>query len=128
MSFDTSSEEQKLYAEQMRHQARIYQNVKFCQEKQEVKVMSQRRLVRVYVVDPNENVPLDQALIYSGEEMLTDATDQELFFEIDLRDIVADHNKKRVKIVDKKIKERTQYLEPIKIRDLRMTVVNYAAF
>jgi len=87
-----------------------------------------RRLVQVFIADPNENVPLDIALLYSGEQKLTDATDQELFFEIDIKTILEAHNAKRVKIVDKKVKERTEYLEPAKIRDLKMVVVNVASF
>lgn len=90
--------------------------------------MSARRLVQVFIADPNENIPLEQSLLYSGEQKLTDATDQELFFEIDIKTILAAHNEKRVKIVDKKIKERTEYLEPAKIRDLKMVVVNVASF
>lgn len=87
-----------------------------------------RRLVQVFIADPNENVPLDQSLLYSGEQKLTDATDQELFFEIDIRGALETHNAKRVKMVDKKVKERTEYLEPAKIRDLKMVVVTVATF
>lgn len=87
-----------------------------------------RRLVQVVIVDPNENIPLDQCLLHMGEKKLTDATDQELFFEIDIKDILAKHNERRVKVVDKKVKERTEYLEPAKIRDLKMVVVNIASF
>ena len=87
-----------------------------------------RRLVKVIIVDPDENLPLDHCLLYSGEEKLTDATEQELFFEIDIRDLLAKHNERRIKIVDKKVKERTEHLEPAKIRDLKMVVVNVASF
>lgn len=87
-----------------------------------------RRLVQVFIADPNENVPLEDSLLYSGEQKLTDATDQELFFEIDMKTILAAHNEKRVKIVDKKVKDRTEYLEPVKIRDLKMVVVTVAGF
>lgn len=90
--------------------------------------MTARRLVQVFIADPNENIPLEQSLLYSGEQKLTDATDQELFFEIDIKGILDKHNEKRVKIADKKIKERTEYLEPAKIRDLKMVVVNVASF
>ena len=41
-----------------------------------------RRLVKVIIIDPNENVPLEDAVLYMGEEVLTDLTDQELFFEL----------------------------------------------
>jgi hypothetical protein len=90
--------------------------------------MASRRLVKVVIVDPNENVPLEDCVLYSGEEKLTDATDQELFFEIDIKGILEAHNAKRVKVVDKKVKERTEHLEPAKIRDLKMVVVNVATF
>lgn len=87
-----------------------------------------RRLVQVFIADPNENIPLTDSLLYSGDQKLTDATDQELFFEIDIKDILAKHNEKRAKTVDKKVKERVEYLEPAKIRDLKMVVVNVASF
>lgn len=87
-----------------------------------------RRLVQVFIADPDENVPLDRALLYSGSQKFTDATDQELFFEIDIKSILDNYNDERVKLVNKKVKERTEYLEPVKIRDLKMTVVNIATF
>ena len=96
--------------------------------KQEINVMASRRLVKVVIVDPNENVSLDDCVLFSGDEKLTDATDQELFFEIDIKTILEKHNAKRVKFIDKKVKERTEHLEPAKIRDLKMVVVNIASF
>lgn len=88
----------------------------------------QRRLVKVIIIDPNENVPLEDCVLYSGDEKMTDATDQELFFEVDIKKILDEHNAKRVKLLDKKVKERTEHLEPAKIRELKMVVVNIAAF
>jgi hypothetical protein len=102
-------------------------NVNF-KPQQEIIAMAARRLVKVVIVDPNENVPLEDAVLYNGEEKMTDATDQELFFEIDIKKVLDDHNAKRAKMIDKKVKERTEYLEPAKIRDLKMVVVNIAAF
>jgi len=90
--------------------------------------MATRRLVQVFIADPNDNVPMADSLLYSGDQKLTDATDQELFFEIDIKTILEKHNEKRVKMIDKKIKERTEYLEPAKIRDLKMVVVTVAGF
>lgn len=94
----------------------------------EVAEKPKTRFVRVLIVDPDENIALPDRLIFSGDEKLTDLTDQELFFELDIRDLLAKHNEKRIKVVDKAVKERTQYLEPAKIRDLRMVVVNVASF
>jgi hypothetical protein len=96
--------------------------------KKELPVMTARRLVQVFIADPDENVPLDQSMLYSGEQKLTDATDQELFFEIDIKSALEKHNADRIKIINKKVKERTEYLEPAKIRDLKMVVVNVATF
>jgi hypothetical protein len=89
---------------------------------------SQRRLVQVVIVDPDENVPIEQCLLHHGEPKLTDATDQELFFEIDIKRLLDAHNEKRVKLTNKKVKERVEQLEPAKIRDLRMAVVEIARF
>lgn len=94
----------------------------------EPEVMSTRRLIQVLIADPNENVPLDMCLLHKGEQKLTDLTDQELFFEIDIKTILDAHNTKRVLLVDKKVKERTENLEPARIRDLKMTVVTVAQF
>lgn len=87
-----------------------------------------RRLVQVIIVDPNDNIPLDQCLLYKGDPKLTDATDQELFFELDIKDMLAKHNAERVKLFDKKVKDRVEHLEPAKVRDLKMVVVNIASF
>lgn len=92
----------------------------------EVKI--KRRLVQVFIADPDENVPLVDTLLYSGVQQLTDATDEELFYEVDIKTILAAHNAKRIKMVNKKVKERTEYLEPAKIRELRMVVVTVASF
>lgn len=87
-----------------------------------------RRIVQVYIADPSEAVPLADSILYTGEQKMTDLTDQELFFEIDIRAILAAHNAKRAKIVNKAIKDRTEYLEPAKVRDLKMVVVTVASF
>lgn len=87
-----------------------------------------RRLVQVFIADPDENIPLEKSLLYTGSQKLTDATDQELYFEIDIKTMLEKHNAERTKIVNKKVKERTEYLEPARVRDLRMVVVNVATF
>jgi len=106
----------------------IPENVHLQNLKKEKPTMTSRRLVQVFIADPEENVPLERSLLYSGEQKLTDATDQELFFEIDIKSVLEKHNEVRIKFVNKKVKERTEYLEPAKIRDLKMVVVNVATF
>lgn len=95
----------------------------------EEKPVSDRRLVKVIIVDPDENVKLEDAMLYNSNEQFTDLTDQELFFEIDIKALLAAHNDKRMMTVDKdKSKDETVYLEPIRIRDLKMVVLNIAKF
>lgn len=98
------------------------------QDKEMANPTTGRRLVKVIVMDPNENVPLDKCILYSGEEKLTDLTDQELFFELDVKALLDKHNAMRVELIDKKVKERVEKLEPVKIRELKMVVVNIAQF
>jgi hypothetical protein len=87
-----------------------------------------RRVVQVYIADSNENVPLEDSILYTGKQKLTDLTDQELFFELDIRTLLAEHNEKRIKVIDKKVKDRTEHLEPARVRDLKMVVVTVASF
>jgi hypothetical protein len=97
-------------------------------KKEKEDMASKRRLVQVIVIDPDENMPLEHCLLYRGDQKLTDATDQELFFELDIKELLAQHNEKRVTYHDKKIKERVQKLEPARVRDLRMVIVTAAEF
>lgn len=95
---------------------------------QEIKPMPKRRVVQVFIADTDENVPLENCVIYRGEQKLTDATDQELFFELDIKSLLDKHNKLRIGFLDKSVKERDEYLEPVKVRDLKMIVVTVAEF
>ena len=54
-----------------------------------------RRIVKIFIVDPDENVPLEQCLLHRSEEKFTDLTDQELFFELDIKNMLQDHNADR---------------------------------
>jgi hypothetical protein len=90
-----------------------------------IKSMS-KRLVRVFLVDPNASVPLESSMLFKCEEKLTDLTDQELFFEMPVQELLAQHNALRVTLVDKEASKRSNkevLLEPAKIRDLTMTVL-----
>lgn len=87
-----------------------------------------RRLVQVIVADPDPKLPLDKALMYKGAEQFTDLTNEELFYELDIKGILAKHNEQRVTVVDKTVKDRTEMLEPARVRDLKMVVVEIAKF
>jgi hypothetical protein len=98
---------------------------------QEQQSVSNARIVKVFIADPNDNLPLAKRVLYKGEEMLTDLTDQELFYEVPIAEMLAKHNEYRKSVVDKKQAEkfgRDIFLEPARIRDLRMVVVDVAKF
>ena len=87
------------------------------------------RLVKIFIVDPNQNVPLDKRLIYRGDEVITDLTDQELFFDIDIAGLLKKHNEFRVTVEDKKAnKDKPVMLEAARVRDLKMQVIVLAQF
>lgn len=90
--------------------------------------MTDRRLVRVLVVDTEENLPVEDALLYDSKEIFTDKTDQELYFDVPMQELLKAHNDKRIKVLDKSVKERKEYLEPARIRDLDMVVIAIAEF
>ena len=89
------------------------------------------RVVQVFVADPDPLIPAADRLLFSSEARATDATDEELFYELGIKDMLERHNEKRQTIRDKSQKSatvETVYLEPIRVRDLVMQVVTLAAF
>jgi len=91
-------------------------------------IMSDKRMVRVLIVDPDDQVPVDKSVLHDSKEILTDLTDEELFFEVDLKAALEKHNEYRKTLIDKDVKERTEHLEAARIRDLKMLVVTLAEF
>lgn len=92
---------------------------------------STRRIVQVFIADPNENVPLDKSVLYTGEQKLTDLNDTELFFEIPIAETLKKHNDFRATCRDREASKRAGkdiLLDPAKIRDLKMVVVTVAQF
>ncbi len=92
---------------------------------------STTRIVEVYIADPNDNLPLESRLLYKGDKKLTDASDQELYFELSMKEMLDKHNEVRVKTLDKAQSAkfgRDMFLEAAKIRDLKMAVVTVAQF
>ncbi len=101
------------------------------QETSKPMATTSRRIVQVFIADPNDNVPLDKSVLFKGEQKLTDATDAELFFEVPISEILKAHNEQRVTWLDKDASKRSGkdvLLDPVKIRDLRMVVVDIAKF
>jgi hypothetical protein len=89
------------------------------------------RIVKVYIADPDTALELNKRVLHSGEEQLTDLSDQELYFDIAVGDLLKEHNALRSQTLDKKATAKAGkdvYLEPIRIRDLKMVVVTIAEF
>lgn len=92
------------------------------------------RIVRVFLVDPDVRVPVDKRVLHSTGEITTDDTDQELFFQLPVTDLLAKHNAYREGVeFDEKSDnggetKRRKGLKPVRIRDLNMTVVTIAQF
>lgn len=83
-----------------------------------------RRLVKVIVADPDPNVPIDSSLVHKTDEFLTDQTDQELFFDLDIKALLVSHNELRRGLKDKD----KEPLPAIRARDLKMAVITIAEF
>lgn len=126
--FPDSNEYQQAPLRSLVSPAAVKTRILIANQPKEEEIMSERRLVRVLMVDPHEHVPTDTALLYDSKEVFTDKTNQELFFDIPIGEILKVHNEKRSKIIDKSVKERTQFLEPARIRDLKMVVIDLAKF
>lgn len=97
----------------------------------EGEVEDMRRIVQVFIADTTEDIPLEFGLLYQGEPKFTDLTDEELFFEIGMKELLDKHNIIREETKDKKATKksgRDVYLEPARIRDLKMVVVDIALF
>lgn len=89
------------------------------------------RLVKVIIADPNDNLPLESRLLYNGPEHLTDMTDQDLYFDLEISALLKKHNVLRATTLDKKATEksgRDVFLEPLRVSGLKMIVVNIATF
>lgn len=88
------------------------------------------RVVRVFLVDPDERVPMDKRVLHRTEEITTDATDQELFFGIPVQRLLQVHNDLRqsIKWKDEGSKGDAEPLKEIRIRDLVMSVTTVAEF
>lgn len=97
---------------------------------QQVRIKMATRLVRVFLADPNESLPLNKRVLFRGDEEWTELTDQELFFQLPVKELLDTHNTARITFDDKTTKSRAvvEKLEPARVRDLTMTVVTIVQF
>jgi hypothetical protein len=91
--------------------------------------MSRHRIMEFYLIDLNESIPIEKSIIYHGERRVTDKTDEEIWIEIGVDEILKKYNEYRVTVVNKHLSEnsgRDVYLEPIEFRDVIRRVVQYS--
>lgn len=88
------------------------------------------RVVQIYVADLDQNLPLDKRLIWQSEPIFTDLTDNDLWFDmaVVITEKLGEHNKYRLTVRNKSIKDREQMLEEIRPRDLSVNFTNLAQF
>ena len=87
-----------------------------------------RRIVNIYIVDADTNVPSERALIYKKENIFTDATDQELLFDMNIPELLKEYNRFRVTVRDNSFKQEQIMLEPARIGDLQLRIVEICKF
>lgn len=107
-------------------------------EARPVKAVAQRkeiimanRIVRVVIFDPSKDLPENKRVLHMGDDMLTDKTDNELFFDVGVTELLGAHNDHRKTVVNKKASEkfgRDIFLEPIRLSELTMGILVLATF
>lgn len=100
------------------------------QPQEDAMAKSPLRVVRVFLVDPDDRIPLEKRVLHSSGEITTDATDQELYFSIPVQELLWAHNAYRatVRWKDEGSKGEPEPLKEIRIRDLVMSVTTVASF
>lgn len=99
--------------------------------KEPIVTEQKRRLVQMFIVDPDRNLDVKDCVLHQTDPQLTDLTDQELFYELEIKSLLKKHNELRAKTLDKKrseAKDKDVYLEAIRIKDLRMIVQTLVEF
>lgn len=81
-----------------------------------------RRIIEVFITDPDPSVPVESAVLYHAERFATDLTDSEIFMRCDIPALLEKHNAVRTKCRDKRFPESEVYLEPATGKELRYTI------
>ena len=91
-----------------------------------------RRMVDIYIVDPDLNLPKEHALLFDAKSVLTDETDLELIQHLDTDKMLKDHNDLRANTVDReatRLSEKVVYLRSdLGMKDLRVVITTLARF
>lgn len=90
-----------------------------------------RKLVQVYVVDPDVRVPDEKAVLYESKEFVTIETEDEIRDGLDLKGMLKKHNEVRVKILDEvrtDESDRDIFLRKIRIKDISIQILDILTF
>lgn len=93
--------------------------------------MSRKRLVQVFVVDPDERIDDEHSVLHQSEVLMTSKTNEELLFDTPIKTLLEEHNKYRKTVVDEEASDsrgRDVHLRAVKVRDLEMKVITHAEF
>lgn len=112
--------------------AKAKANLQHNTEEKDNNVMASLRIVRVFLVDPDERLDVSKRVLHASEEKTTDETDEELFYQLSVPALLTDHNKLRAEQeweedTDDGVKKH-KGLKEARIRDLEMRVVVIAEF
>lgn len=91
-----------------------------------------RRVVQVFVADPDERLKAVEAEVFRSDAFFTDLDDSQLIATLPIVEAIEAHNEKRGTIEDRAVSrqfEKTVYLEDdLEIDDFSITVVTLAEF
>ncbi len=82
---------------------------------------SDKRYVSVWVLDQDENVPLDKSILYEKVMFFADKTKDEIKADIPLTKLLDKHNDYRVTLKDKNDKP----LKKVRLRDISVVIRNW---
>ncbi len=82
---------------------------------------TEKRYVSIWIIDQDENVPLDKSVLYEKAMVFTDKTPDELRAGIPLLSLLEKHNKVREGLKNKEDKP----LKKIRLRDLQVIIRNW---
>jgi hypothetical protein len=113
------------------HEATILAVDELDEEEEDMKKRA-LRVVQIFIADRHPDVPLESAIIYSSPKpFATDMTNQELYFTINIMELLKEHNEFRVELKDREATKRAGkevMLEEIRISDLDMQVTAFTEF
>lgn len=104
-----------------------YKIVNFNQPIKEECMSEMKRFVNIYVIDLHPDVAGADSILYSEKERWLTISIEELWYEINLLELLKKHNEKRVKILDtNKTREtgKDTYLKPLTLENVNRRVMD----